>query len=64
LEYAGRITVEDASGARFQVHEFRGRRFFWRARRFVLETGELVKRVDFDHYVIGPTGEVLLRIEE
>jgi len=63
MEYAGRITVEDASGARFQVHEYRGRRLFKSVRRFMLETGEAVTRVDLDHYLIAKTGEKLLRVE-
>ena len=63
MEYAGRITVEDANGTRLQIHEFRGRRLFKDVRQFVLENGAPVKRVDFDHYVVAPTGEVLVRIE-
>jgi hypothetical protein len=55
--------VEDASGARFQLYEFRGSRFFLRVRRFVLDTGEPVRRVDFDNYVISATGEPLVRVE-
>jgi hypothetical protein len=32
-------------------------------RRFVLETGERVRRVNFDNYVIAKTGETLVRID-
>jgi hypothetical protein len=64
MEYAGHILVEDASGCRFQLYEYRKRRMF-RAdvRRFVLETGERVRRVNFDNYVIAKTGETLVRID-
>jgi len=62
MDYAGRVIVEDASGARFQIHEYRGRRFFAEVRQFVLDTGESVKRVDSDHYEIATTGKKLVRI--
>jgi hypothetical protein len=62
VEYAGRITVQDARGSRFQLHEYRRQRFFWCATRFVLDTGELVKQIDNDNYVITKTGERLIRI--
>ena len=61
MTYAGRITVEDASGARFQLHEFRGV-FLFGKRRFVLESGERVKRIDFDTYRNKSTGAVLTRV--
>jgi hypothetical protein len=63
MHYAGRLTVEDASGARFQIHEYRGRHLFRHVRRFVLQTGEPVNRLDFDHYEVARTGEKLVRIE-
>jgi hypothetical protein len=62
VSYAGRITVEDASGARFQLHEYRERRLLKSVRRFVLDTGEPVKRINFDNYVIAATGETLMRV--
>jgi hypothetical protein len=62
VQYAATHTVEDASGARFQLYEFRGSRFFMRIRKFELDTGEPVKRVDFDTYVIAKTGETLVRV--
>ena len=62
MDYAGRITVENASGVRFQLHEFRGRRFFKVERRYRLETGEAVRRLDFDHYIVAKTGETLVRL--
>jgi hypothetical protein len=64
MQYAGRMLVEDSNGCRFQLHEYRKRRMF-RAdvRRFVLETGESVRRINFDNYVIAKTGETLVRID-
>jgi hypothetical protein len=64
LEYAGRITVEDTKGCRFQVHEFRGWRLLGHARRFMLENGARVRRIDFDNYVVAATGETLVRLDE
>ena len=58
--WAGFIVVEDASGAQLQLHEYRGR--FFDKRRFVLETGEAVTRVDFDNYLVAKTGEKLVRV--
>jgi hypothetical protein len=63
VEYAATHVVEDASGARFQLYEFRGSRFFMRIRKFELDTGEPVERIDFDNYVISGTGEPLVRVE-
>lgn len=60
--YAGTLLVEDASGCRFQIYEYHGRHFFSRERKFVLDTGELVQRVDFDNYVVANTGETLVRV--
>jgi hypothetical protein len=62
VEYAGSLVVENASGARFQLHEFRGQRYFREARDFMLDTGEPVKRIDFDNYVVAATGEMLVRV--
>ena len=62
--YSGRILVEDASGARFYVHEYRGRKTFLRVRRFMLDTGEPVRRVDRRTFEIVTTGEPLKRVEE
>jgi hypothetical protein len=63
MQYAGRLRVEDARGARFQIHEYRGRQLFRKVRRFVLETGEPVRRVDFDHHEVAKTGKRLVRID-
>jgi hypothetical protein len=63
VRYAATYTVEDASGARFQLYEFRGSRFFIPIRMFKLDTGEPVQRVDFDNYVISGTGETLVRVD-
>lgn len=62
MRYEGRIIVEDADGCRFEIHEYRSRWSFWPARRFVLETGEPVNRINFDNYVIATTGEALVRV--
>jgi hypothetical protein len=62
--YAGRILVEDADGSRFYVHEYRGRRTFFRTKRYVLDTGEPVRRLDERTFVIERTGERLARVED
>ena len=62
--YTGRILVEDASGARFYVHEYRGRRTFLRVRRYMLDTGEPVRRIDGKCFAIVATGETLMRVED
>jgi len=62
IGYVGSIIVEDARGARFQLHEYRGTRFFREVRDFVLDTGEGVKPIDFNTYVIATTGEQLRRV--
>lgn len=62
VEYAATYVVEDARGDRFQMYEFRGTRFFRRVRIFELESGASVKRVDFDTYELGTTGERLVRV--
>jgi hypothetical protein len=62
VEYAATHVVEDASGARFQLYEFRGSHFFMRVRTFQLDTGEPVKRVGLDNYEIITTGERLVRV--
>jgi hypothetical protein len=61
--YSGRILVEDADGSRFYVHEYRGRRTFLRMKRYMLETGEEVRRVDARSFVIVRTGERLTRAD-
>ena len=62
--YSGRILVEDASGTHFYVHEYRGRRTFFRTRRYILDTGEAVRRLDDRKFVIEKTGEMLTRVDE
>jgi hypothetical protein len=62
--YSGRILVEDATGARFYVHEYRGRRTFLRVTRYMLDTGEPVRRIDRSTFVIEATGERLMRVED
>ena len=62
--YSGRILVEDASGARFFVHEYRGRKTFLPVRRYMLDTGEPIRRIDAQTFEITTTGERLQRVEE
>lgn len=62
VDYAATHVVEDASGGRFQLYEYRGHSFLRKVRKFVLDTGEPVKRLDFDHYVIATSGEPLMRV--
>jgi hypothetical protein len=62
--YKGRILVEDASGARFYVHEYRGRRTLIPVKRHILDTGEHVRRVDRRTFEIMQTGELLVRVAE
>jgi hypothetical protein len=62
--YSGRILVEDASGARFWVHEYRGRRTFLRVNRYILDTGEPVRRIDANSFAIVATGETLVRVDQ
>ena len=61
MDYAGRSVVEDEKGTRYQVYEFRGRRLFrGTIRRFELETGARLDRVDSDTFRLPATGETLL----
>ena len=62
--YSGRILVEDASGARFYVHEYRGRKTLLPVRRYMLDTGEPIRRVDRETFEITTTGERLQRVNE
>ena len=62
--YTGRILVEDAQGVQQFVHEFRGRRTFLPAKRYMLDTGEHVRRVDECTFVIAATGERPTRIDK
>lgn len=61
--YTGRILVEDAEGVQQFVHEFRGRRTFLPVKRYMLDTGEHVRRLDERTFVISKTGERLTRVE-
>ena len=61
--YSGRILVEDAEGVQHFVHEYRGRRTFLPVKRYMLDTGEQVRRVDEHSFVITRTGERLIRAE-
>lgn len=60
MEYMGSILVEDASGCRIEIHEYRKSRLFSRTvRNFLLDTGEQVRRLDDKTFVIATTGETL-----
>jgi len=61
--YVGCILVEDASGCRFRLYEYRHRRFLSWKRYFILDDGEPVRRLDSDHYEVAATEEILLRVE-
>lgn len=62
MKYVGRILVEDASGCRFEVHEFSERSLFADVRTFTLDTGEVVSLVDANTFLIRATGERLARV--
>lgn len=62
--YSGRILVEDPSGARCYVYEYRGRRTFFRVNRYMLDTGETVRRIDARTFEIATTGEKLTRVDD
>jgi hypothetical protein len=63
MEYAGRITVQDASRARFALHEYRGRKLFKRLRVLVIaETGERVRQRTLNSFVVAATGEPLVLV--
>ena len=63
--YSGRIPVEDDEGSRFFVHEYRGRRrVLFPTRRYMLDTGEAVRRLDKNTFEIARTGERLIRVDE
>lgn len=64
MKYIGRIPVEDASGCRFELHEFRAWRLLSPTTVFRLDTGEAVVRVDANTFVITSTGEGLVRVIE
>lgn len=63
MKYAGRIRVEDASGCRFDVHEYRERRLLTMVAKFRLDTGETVHLLDANTFVINGTGEHLVRVD-
>jgi len=60
--YENRFLVEDASGARFHIHQFICWRYLSREIRYELDTGELVERVDDHVFSIVGTGEHLTRV--
>ena len=62
--YSGRILVEDAEGIQHFVHEYRGRRTFLPVKRYMLDTGEQVRRLDERTFVISTTGERLTRVDK
>lgn len=63
MGYVRSIRVEDANGDQLIVYEFQDRRlFFWRVRRFELDTGERVEVLDAQTLVVAATGEKLSRL--
>ena len=64
MKYAGRIRVEDASGCRFDIHEYREWRLLTRVAKFRLDTGETVRPLDANTFVINGTGEHLVRVDD
>lgn len=63
MEYVGRILVEDASGCRFDIHQYRKRRLLFRVTKFALDTGEEVQRLDANTFVIASTREPLILVD-
>ena len=62
IRYVRSIPVEDASGARFEVHEFVARRWIRTARTFELDTGEPARPIDDNTFALVRTGEPLVRV--
>jgi hypothetical protein len=62
--YSGCIPVLDDTDAQFYVHEYRRGRLFRRTRRYMLDTGEAVRRIDERRFEIMRTGELLVVAEE
>lgn len=63
MGYVRSIRVEDANGDQLIVYEFQDRRlFFWKVRRFELDTGERVEVLDGQTLVVAATGEKLSRM--
>lgn len=58
--YCRSLMVEDASGARVQVHEYRRWRFIAWICRFRLDTGEAARRLDEKTFEVIATGEKLV----
>ena len=61
MQYVGCIPVEDASGCRFEIYEFKIRRHLSRASCFILDTGQRANMVDENTFEIAATGETLVR---
>jgi len=62
------IPVEDASGARFKIHEYKILRSWEfgtvaKGRHFELETGETVEAMDPWIFRLASTGEPLMRLD-
>jgi hypothetical protein len=64
MKFAGFIRVEDASGARFRIFEYRLRRLLREVSVFLLDTGEPVSPDGAGNYVVTRTGETLCVVEE
>ena len=64
MKYAGFVRVEDASGARFRVFEYRLRRLLREVSVFLLDTGEPLSEIGPGVYVVTSTGETLCVLED
>jgi hypothetical protein len=60
--YEESFLVEDASGARFQMHRFTRWRYLLRSSRYELDTGEPATRIDDHTFALMTTGERLMRL--
>lgn len=62
MAYTNSIIVEDASGCRFHVREYRRFRLLVWFATFELDNGEKLNRIDVDTFLIARTGEGLVRV--
>lgn len=63
MSYVRSIPVEDANGGHLIAYEFEDWHFFfWKSRRFELDTGEILKPIDDKIFEVAATGERLTRL--
>jgi hypothetical protein len=62
MRYSGNILVEDATGCRFELYEYRERRLILSIRRYMLDTGEIAQRINKNTFRIASTGELMVRV--